>query len=118
MIQYIYEGVIVPKARPRATKRGTTYMPKNYVDNQKELIELFSQQAPEKPLEKIKLDVMIYGKYPRRGDCDNITGSIMDALVKAKVIKNDNLNVIPHQSFDLFYDETLPPKIKVSLIEI
>jgi Holliday junction resolvase RusA-like endonuclease len=93
-------------------------MPKNYVDSQNELIELFLQQAPEKPLGKIKLDVMIYGKYPRRGDCDNITGSIMDALVKAKVIKNDNLNVIPCQTFCLFYNAELSPYIKINIEEL
>jgi Holliday junction resolvase RusA-like endonuclease len=48
----------------------------------------------EPPLEHVNhMDVEFYGAA--RGDLDNRVGSVLDAMVQAKVVVDDNVNVVP-----------------------
>ena len=84
-----------PKQRARVTHKGTFHI-HAYQDWLKEAIFQLRQQWKSQPLQSIsKLSVQFYGKSAR-SDLDNLVGAVMDALVKAEVIRNDNLTVINH----------------------
>jgi Holliday junction resolvase RusA-like endonuclease len=95
-------GEIVPKARPRVTSRST-YMPENYTRWKEYAIRSFEQQKQGYddlfPIRQCSIKIIIRGAHSKRGDADNITGSIFDALVQAKVLRNDNLTCIQEFSF-------------------
>jgi Holliday junction resolvase RusA-like endonuclease len=48
------------------------------------------------------------GKHSRRGDLDNILGSILDALVQSGILPNDNAKVIVSKSIQLFHSKDDP----------
>ena len=62
----------------------------------------------------IALDVLFYNA-PRRSDIDNLCGSIMVVLVKANIIKNDNLNCINKISSQAVYDGGKKEKTIINL---
>jgi len=96
-------GAIVPKARPRVTKSGTAYSPRGYYQWKQTAIAILSQQWGDRPVIEGPVEVVITlsGRHRRSGDSDNIAGSILDAAVQAKVLRNDNLVVIPKLSIEL-----------------
>lgn len=118
---------IVPKARPRFSRKGSTYMPNNYVDNQSEIVSMAIPQFHDSlacvfknPTEFIvsrcKLSIEYFGNA--RGDADNISGSILDALVKAKVLEKDNVNCVHTLFFEYGGKGEHHPITYVSLSEI
>ena len=122
-IKYRVWGVIVPKARPRGTKTGHTYMPEHYVQSKETLIRSFQdikQLYPQYvyPLEQASAIFIFDGKYDRRGDGDNIAGTLNDALVQGGILRGDNLLKEPRQSALLNYSDKRPPSILVVLHRI
>lgn len=106
---YILEGEIVPKARPRSNARGRSYLPQNYRDWKNNAIwELRKQHTGAAIANAVCVDIVLLGKHSRRGDADNIAGSIWDAMVQAGIIQNDNLKSIPAMSLQLFLGKKLP----------
>jgi Holliday junction resolvase RusA-like endonuclease len=97
IFQFLLEGDIVPKARARITSRGNFHC-QRYCDWMETAIaELTYQKLTKGYNQELALPcslqiVLINPK--KRGDIDNLAGSIMDALVKAEIVKNDNLNNI------------------------
>lgn len=89
---YRLTGKICPKARPRLSK-GHAYLPVKYRDwKESAIIELRAQSAPSEPIARCEISIVIGGK--QRGDCDNIAGSCLDALVQAGVLIDDRLSVV------------------------
>ncbi len=87
------KGKIIPKARPRASKFGHVYMPENYRTNQGYLAGLFTDRL--EPVDyPVHLAIACYGKWGK-ADCDNLAGSVMDALVKAGILKDDSTMHVP-----------------------
>lgn len=120
MIDFFIEGKIVPKARPRVTIKGT-FMPQAYRDwMQKTVWELTSLWREKYEGIKLKfpltLAIHLEGKHGKRGDLDNIAGSIMDALVKAEILSNDNVNTINHLTIS-FNQSNKPPTYVILLVE-
>lgn len=92
-----------PKARPRVTRRGITYMPQDYVQYCRRLSEIFMAAGGETllgtPDQPIALAVEFrmqmpkqktrawkaahVGKphYLKRGDTDNLLGAVMDSIL-------------------------------------
>ncbi len=103
-------GSIVPKARPRITKNGT-FMPPKYRQWKKNAIARLVNQTNERGLINIEVKVELVGKHSRRGDADNIIGSILDALVQSEIIKNDNLTCVTSISLTLSYSKIDPYSI-------
>jgi Holliday junction resolvase RusA-like endonuclease len=105
-------GQIIPKARPRLGSNGA-YSPENY-RNWKDwaIIELCQQYRQKKRIELVDhIGIILHGKHSRRGDSDNIAGSILDALVQAEILKGDNLIVVPSLSIQLFYSAEEPEAV-------
>jgi Holliday junction resolvase RusA-like endonuclease len=104
-------GGIVPKARARVTRRGT-FMPANYRQwKDAAILEFRSQSAPLRdrlPLEGVTVSIDLIGKHSRRGDLDNISGSILDALVQSGVLRNDNLICVLALTVRLRYGTAAP----------
>ncbi len=84
---------IIPKARPRLTGDGRAYLPRPYRDNQTYLTRLF-EKALEPVTAPVRIKLALGGSINRRGDLDNLAGSVLDALVHAKVLENDNLTKV------------------------
>lgn len=104
-------GCIVPKARARVTRNGT-YHPHRYRDWKSATIFTFRAQAVElgltTPLSGVEITIQLLGKHPRRGDLDNIAGSILDALVQSGVLKDDSLSVVSSLAIALQWSQQTP----------
>lgn len=101
-------GSIVPKARPRVTRNGI-FMPPKYREWKKNAIARLINQTNEHSLTNIKVNVILIGKHNRRGDADNIIGSILDALVQSEILADDNLCCVTGISLELRYDKKKDP---------
>lgn len=92
MPKLILSGTIVPKARPRFWKKGDRVLtPLRYRNWKKQAIAKLTLQWREPPVEKFKLSI-VFGAIGQRGDLDNLAGAVLDALVQARVIKDDRLS--------------------------
>jgi Holliday junction resolvase RusA-like endonuclease len=81
------------KDRPRFGK-GRPYMNSVYTEWKKNVRAYLTEWWTEPPLESVNcLIAHFYG--PARGDLDNRVGSVLDVLVESKIIKDDNVGVIP-----------------------
>jgi len=106
-VKFVIEGAIVPKARPRVSGHG--YLPDNYRKWRNDAeSQLLSQGTPPHSLTNISIRIVLIGKHSRRGDIDNISGSILDALVATNIIKDDNLLNVPELSVKLKYSKESP----------
>lgn len=100
-------GAIVPKARPRHNKWGS-YLPANYRDWKDTTVGLIRNKIQPLTGDNFSVDVVLWGKHSRRGDLDNILGSIMDALVQADILPNDNAKIVTRKSIQLIHNDDNP----------
>lgn len=109
--RFTLEGPIAPKARPRVTCRGT-FMPPAYRNWKATAIAAFRNQAAHQgiisPMRRATITINLVGKHPRRSDCDNLAGSVLDALVQSRVLANDNLNCVPSLAIALSWSKASP----------
>jgi Holliday junction resolvase RusA-like endonuclease len=116
MIELHLEGDVVPKARPRVTENGT-YLPENYDLWKQSAIVDFTLQYHGEALRDIAwISIVLSGKHSRRGDADNIAGSILDALVQSKAIAGDNLTIVPGLSIELIHSNK-KPTVQIFIIQ-
>ena len=110
MIQHFtLSDAIIPKARPRGTPTGRHYLPQNYRDWKNNAIWELQQQHQGEPIAvPVKIEITLTGKHIRRGDADNIAGAILDALVQAGILLDDNLTRIPALSIRLVHSGDRP----------
>ncbi len=86
---------MIGKARPRVTHNGT-FMPKPYQQWQKGAqAELRLQWSGRSPLERISWITVQFRSASGRVDLDNALGSVLDALVQAGVLRDDNATRVP-----------------------
>ncbi len=116
MSVYTFEllGPIVPKARARTTANGT-YHPHRYNEWKRLAIADISSQYRGTPLERAEVTISLTGKHNRQGDADNVAGSILDALVQAKVLVDDNMRRVPSLTIALDWKKKVEPKAVVVL---
>lgn len=88
------------------------YLPARYRDWKREAIASLTLQAfeigLELPLNSATVTISLVGKHPRRGDPDNIAGSILDALVQSGILKDDSLSVVTSLAIALFHSKDNP----------
>lgn len=92
----------MPTPRPRFNGRFA-YMPKTYVQYQKDLVSLLLEKGIEKA-DYYKIHMVFHFAYPKSTpkkrrvegeplrtnfDCDNLAKGVMDALEKSEIIEND-----------------------------
>lgn len=113
---YSLEGAIVPKARPRNSRKGHSYLPENYRDWKSEAIITLAAQHIGEPLGgPVAIAVILIGKHSQKGDGDNVLGSILDAMVQAEILTDDNLKRLPSVRLDLIHSKDAPSaRIRVS----
>ena len=101
------------KERPRSFQgQSRPYMSRNYKLWQMDAIALFQEWWVNPPLKRVAAIVVThYGAA--RGDVDNKTGAVMDALVKARVLHDDNVNVV-----DNLHSLFVKAKVKESRIHV
>lgn len=122
MIKIVLTEPVKPKARPRVLKNKGV-LPKTYREwktrAKKEIEEQFEENE-EKPttLNKCLIKIDLIGNHPKKGDIDNIAGAILDILVDAQIIKNDNLNNIPSLEINFQENKEQPPIVEIYLTEI
>jgi Holliday junction resolvase RusA-like endonuclease len=101
-IQFWLSGNVVPKARPRVTRRGT-YLPKQYRGwrNQAE-VEIYRQLCDlnlsiKLPIPRANISLIFMGNHRKNADLDNLAGACLDALTLngAGVILDDRVTCVP-----------------------
>lgn len=85
----------VPKSKPRARSNGKVRF---YAADYEAFIQdshgQLCQQWRSEPIDRtVVLDVLMHG-WHKGSDLDNLHGAVQDSLVRAKILKNDNLNNI------------------------
>lgn len=114
---YILIGRIVPKARPRVGIKKT-FLPDGYFSwLENATLQLLIQQKAQP---EIRPPFYIHCEYQGKavGDPDNILGAVLDALVKASIIPDDRLNIVPSLHFKWFKSSDCKADIKIySLLE-
>lgn len=102
------QGPIVPKARARVTTNGT-YQPRKYQDWKQSAIAALREQWQGGPIKQsVSINIELTGKHSRRGDSDNVAGSLMDSLVQAGILLDDNLKKIPFLAIGLYWSKAKP----------
>ena len=67
-------------------------------------------EAAGTPLERAEVTISLTGKHNRQGDADNVAGSILDALVQARVLVDDNMKRVPSLTIALDWKKKVEPK--------
>lgn len=113
---YTFEllGPIVPKARARTTANGT-YHPHRYNSWKECAISTISEQCQGKPLEYAEVTISLSGRHNRQGDADNVAGAVLDALVQAGVLVDDNMLRVPSLTVALDWEKKAEPSAVVVL---
>ena len=115
----LLQGSIVPKARPRVTKRGA-FIPKKYRQWKDGAIAEFKRQWGDRsPLgHPVSVSISLRGKHYKGSDLDNLAGSILDALQQAGILKNDNCGHVPSLSIRLAHDPVIAPFASITFARI
>ncbi len=102
----------IGKARPRFC--GHAYLPKAYRAWRDAATELLRDQWHHPPLAHVDhCDLQLWGG---RGmtDADNAAGSVLDALVRARVLTDDRLRVLP--SLSILWQPAVAGRIEIRLV--
>jgi Holliday junction resolvase RusA-like endonuclease len=92
-------------------------LPENYRQwKQSAIAHLRGQYSGDAPLDAADVVILLKGKHSRRGDLDNISGSILDALVQAEILRDDNLMVVRSLAARLEWDKSSEPCAIVQLL--
>lgn len=110
------DGPIVPKARARVTQNGA-YHPPEYSQWKTQAILKLGSQYDGPSLSGVSIDITLNGKHSRRGDLDNIIGSLLDALVQAHILKNDNLTCVTSLNAKLNWSKKAEPETKIQIFQ-
>ncbi len=106
---YSLEGAIVPKARPRNSRKGHSYLPEDYREWKSNAIDALADQHSGVAFDvPVAIAVILAGKHSRQGDGDNVMGSILDAMVQAEILTDDNLKRLPSVRLDLIHSKEPP----------
>ena len=104
------------KERPRSfSGQSRPYMSRNYKLWLKDAIAVLGEWWVYPPLARTEcVGITLFG--PARGDLDNKAGAVMDALVKAEVLKDDNVNVVPNLNLRFRRSKTKDAHIHVRIL--
>lgn len=81
-IEFTVPGEPAVKSRPRVTRNGHTYTPKNTVDGEKAVQEVFDTLGVAPFESDVVVEIEFYLGNRRRKDIDNLAKLVTDALNK------------------------------------
>lgn len=124
-VKLIYYGPVLSKKNSkriiRNRRTGTPMMVSNQAAkaNENDMVNQFSIQTlrQRKPIEKCKVSIVIYEPNLQRRDLDNQATSILDALTKSEVIKDDSIKCITELNVRLGGIDKKEPKAVVTITE-
>jgi hypothetical protein len=96
------------------TKEGSVYMPEHYAEMKTAAAEDFATQwrflGQVQPVQyKIRPYIFAWGRHRQSQDMvDNLPGTLYDALVLAKVLKDDSAKWCPGSIHDLIHSHASP----------
>ena len=92
-MKYIINSI--PPSNNKFKGRQNHWEYRNLKKQWEEMIWLLCRPVPTSPLEKVNVTITYFFPDKRRRDPDNFNGVfILDGLVKAKIIKDDNFDCI------------------------
>lgn len=107
-LEIVHEGDLIPKARPRVAATGA-YMPDGYRDYRDGLA--WAMKAVRKQIiltPPLHVDAVVYRRNFRRADCDNMLGTVLDAMVVAGWVEGDHWVLIPEAEVRVKHDPERP----------
>lgn len=116
--------VPVPCPRPRTTSRGITYYPKNYNVWRKGALEYIPSFYP---LLQGTVGVFVSSVCPPfktvtrefpRGDVDNFTKAVLDAITKSEMVWQDDAQVVVSHAIKRFTRDGEDPHTHVYIREV
>ena len=116
-LTYTIQVDITPKpaARPRFSSKGRVYNDPSYKAWLKDFADLVREQWDNDVLQRIShMDITINGPARSAAPIDHAK-SILDGLVYAKVIRNDNLAVLDSLNLSFLKVEDEEPWIKIKI---
>lgn len=124
-IKLIYYGSVLSKKNSKRIitncKTGTPMMVSNKAAkaNENDMVNQFSLQTlkQEKPIEKCKVSIVIYEPNLQRRDLDNQATSVLDALTKSEVIKDDSIKCVTGLNVRLGGIDRKNPRAIVTITE-
>jgi len=96
-----------PAPRPRFNRRGKVYVPRWYKQHVRALAQEFSAwlDVMRKP---VCVYVIMHMHNSTNGDVDNIMKTILDALVAAGIIADDDWHHVPRITLSVFVTRDAP----------
>lgn len=83
------------------------------------IAELKRQWGERSPLgHPVSISIWLRGKHSRRGDLDNLAGSILGAMQDAGILRNDNCKAVPSLTIRLAWDAKVKPFASVTIAKI
>lgn len=98
---FVVQGRPVPKGRPRMTRRGRVYTPKESIEAEKEIAEIIGEDAPVFPgpvsvtmtfsteSTTVTVKSLEDSSSSLRGDLDNYIKLLLDGIQRSPLIEND-----------------------------
>ena len=106
-----------PASRPRFSSKGRVYTDPTYKKWLEEFSDLVRNEWDFEVLQKISHIEIVINGTSRRGDLDNHCKSILDGLVYAKVLRNDNLAVLDSLNATFIQVKHSDPWIRIKIFE-
>lgn len=111
MYTFIIEGETPAKKNSKIITRDKRLIPsKRYQEwHENAYIQLMCQTRPKEPIaEGVSIELTFIHGDLRRRDSDNGTSSIMDLLVDAKVLEDDNWQIVKEIKIKNIYERNQP----------
>lgn len=117
-VTLVLEGRIPSKKNSRvSTRSGRNFPSKDFYDWQADAIQQVRMQTKERFYTPVRIDFTLYFGTLGKADSDNKRTSILDMLVEAFVLKDDNWLDVPKDSTECYYRKGEPGAV-VKITEI
>ena len=116
-IEFAVISPVVPKPRPRMGKNNC-YLPGGYTSwESSAVLDLVTQKNGIKglPIDYGIALIIRFGGHCR-GDLDNLIKSVCDVLVKAQILRDDNLSVV--QSINATWEKSRHPYCIIKIAKV
>ena len=99
----------------RKTNRPFLSSSKRYKEWHAITIPQLLQKAPQEPIKHATIALLFYIKAKYKKDLTNMAESIMDILVDAKILEDDNMFIIPELHLHYFECEKGDDRVEIEI---